>query len=72
MPWIVKTAEVSQATGGLKITGLNTETTCKLDREFRWDITVSVDDPRYDWSKTVWGQNALDTYHRLQARHTKP
>lgn len=73
MPWIVKTAEPSQATGGLKITGENTETTDPLFAHFIWDVGhYSLLDTRYDFSECAWEPGALEVYARLLIRARRP
>ncbi len=70
--WIVKTASVSKATGGLSITGTNTCTTDELFREFSWDIGHhSIDDERFDWTGTVWAEGARAVFERMLRRRQR-
>ncbi len=65
--WIVKTANVSNATGGLSITGINLSASIEIDREFRWNVGYhAIDSARYDWSGCVFGPGAQDKLDALR------
>lgn len=65
--WKVLTAECSKSTNGLRITGINHETTCEIDRKFSWTINHhGLADSRYDWADCVFAAGAEDRLAQLR------
>lgn len=65
--WKVLAAQPSAATGGLRVQGINYETTVEIDREFRWDITSLSDPNRFDFTEAVFAPGALPILARMLA-----